>query len=130
MASDAHPEESHGSTLGPRQYVQITIGLGVITAIELAVSYSDIGSALAPILIALSAVKFAVVVALFMHLKFESRLFTQMFLLGLVLATAVLIALIAILWNDPSDALGGEELPPLEHSEESRELFLGADRLL
>ncbi len=131
MAGDAHAEQSHGSPLGPRQYIYITIGLGVVTALELVASYSDIRTTvLVPTLIVLSALKFAVVVALFMHLRFESGLFTRMFVLGLVLGTGVLIALISLFWNDPSDALGGEELPPLEHSEESRELFIESDRLL
>lgn len=131
MTSDAHAEESHGSPLGPRQYIQITIGLGVITALELVASYSDMPtSALVPILIVMSAVKFAVVVALFMHLRFEPGIFTKMFVLGLFLGGAILIALISLFWNDPSDALGGEELPPLEHSSEAHELFLGAERLL
>lgn len=131
MASDAHAEESHGSPLGPRQYIQITVGLAVITALELAVSYSGLAtSVFVPMLIIMSAVKFAVVVALFMHLRFEPGIFTKMFVLGLFLASAILIALIALFWSDPSDALGGEELPPLEHSSEADELFLGAERLL
>jgi hypothetical protein len=32
-----------------------------------------------------------------------------MFLCGLLLGTAILIALVALFWNDPSDALGGVE---------------------
>ncbi|MDA0352283.1 MAG: cytochrome C oxidase subunit IV [Chloroflexi bacterium] len=128
MASNAHAaEESHGSPLGPKQYIQITIGLGIITAVELAVSYAGLATAVfVPILIILSGVKFAVVVALFMHLRFESRLFTQMFLFGLVLASAILISLLAVFWNDPSDALGGGELPPLEGHGAAHQLFLGA----
>lgn len=130
MASEAHAAESHGSPYGPREYIIITLFLAVITLIEFALSYSGLGTALlATLLIALSAVKFAAVVALFMHLRFESRLFTQMFLFGLILGTAILLALIAVFWTSSSDAIGGdEELPPLEHHEESREFFLGAER--
>lgn len=132
MASDVHAEQSHGSPLGPRQYIYITLGLAVITAVELAASYSDLSTNLiVPALIIMSAIKFGVVVALFMHLKFESSLFTKMFMLGLVLGASILIALISLFWNDPSDAVGPDgELPPLEHSEESRELFFEGDRLL
>ena len=131
MASDAHAEQSHGSPLGIRQYVYITLFLGVITVVELALSYSGwAASVFVPMLIVLSAVKFVVVVAFFMHLRFEARIFTQMFFFGLVLGAAILLALIAVFWNDPSDALGGEELPPLEHHDEARELSFEADWLL
>ncbi len=132
MASDAHAEQSHGSPLGPREYIYITIGLAIVTLVELALSYTDLATVpLAALPIILSAVKFAVVVGLFMHLRFEARLFTQMFMFGLILGAAILIALIMLFWNDPSDALGGEELPPLEHhDDESRQWFSDTDKLL
>ena len=115
MASDAHTKGS-GSTLGPRQYIQLTLGLAVVTVLEIIASYAGLGTVtLVTVLIVMSAVKFGVVVALFMHLRFESRVFTQMFMLGLILATAILIGLLALIWNDSTDALGGEELPPWEH---------------
>ena len=107
MASDAQATETHGPPLKPRQYLLIGLILTVLTVVELWVSYSSLGSVLVPILLILSAVKFIMVVALFMHLKFESRLFTWMFLFGLLLGGAILIALIALFWNDPSDAIGG-----------------------
>lgn len=115
MASDAHAAETHGSPLKPRQYLLIGLILTVITAVELWVSYSSLGSLLVPILIILSAVKFVIVVALFMHLKFESRIFTTMFLFGLLLGGAILIALIALFWTDGSDALGGGDIAPIDH---------------
>ena len=119
MASDAPAAETHGSPLGPREYILIGLGLTVITVVELIASYQELGSALVPILIVLSAVKFVIVVALFMHLKFESRLFTVMFLFGILLGSAILIALISLFWNDPSDAVGGVE----EGSEAARLLL-------
>jgi cytochrome c oxidase subunit 4 len=131
MASNAHAEQSHGSPLNIRQYIYITLFLGVVTVVELALSYSGwAASVFVPMLIVLSAVKFGVVVALFMHLRFEARLFTQMFVFGLVLGAAILLALIGLFWNDPSDALGGEELPPLEHHGAAHQLFLGAEDTL
>ncbi len=134
MASDAHTaEKAHGSPYGPREYIIITLILAVVTAVEFALSYSGLATLpLATLLILLSAVKFIAVVALFMHLRFESRIFTQMFLFGFILGAAILIALIALFWTATSDAIGGdEELPPLEHHhEESRELFLDPERLV
>lgn len=95
-------EESHG--LEPMQYIQIGIGLGVITFAELAASlWFDLGNALIPILFVLSAVKFAIVVAFFMHLRFDSGLFTRMFVGAFVLAAFVLIALISLFWTDATD---------------------------
>lgn len=95
-------EQSHG--LQPMQYVWIGAGLGVITFVELVASlWLDLGNALIPILFVLSAVKFAIVVAFFMHLRFDSGLFTRMFVGAFMLAAFVLIALIALFWTDASD---------------------------
>jgi cytochrome c oxidase subunit IV len=127
MASETHAEGFHVAPLGPRQYIYITIFLGVITVAELALSYSDLAhGVLIPLLIILSAVKFGTVVALFMHLRFEARLFTQMFVFGLILGSAILVALISIFWNDTSDAVGGNanDLPPLEHEAAAPQYFL------
>jgi cytochrome c oxidase subunit 4 len=88
----------HGLTV--RQYLMIGAALTVITIIELAVSYSDLGDVTVPLLLALSAVKFATVVAYFMHLRFDSPLFTRMFVGSFFLALAILIALLSLFWGD------------------------------
>lgn len=93
-----HAAEQHGLTV--RQYLMIGAALTVITIIELAVSYSDIGDAMVPILLALSAVKFVVVVAYFMHLRFDAPIFARMFAGSFFLALAILIALISLFWLD------------------------------
>ncbi len=101
MSHAEHAEvaaEQHGLTV--RQYLMIGAALTVITIIELAVSYSDLGDAMVPILIALSAVKFAVVVAYFMHLRFDAPIFTRMFVGSLFLALAILVALLGLFWAD------------------------------
>jgi len=109
MSHDAEMSEAqHGMTV--RGYVIVGAILTVITAVELIVSYSDIGPALIPLLLALSAVKFAMVGAFFMHLRFDARLLTQMFLVGLVLATAIMIALLSLFWNDVTDAVSNAGL--------------------
>lgn len=99
-------EEPPPSTI--RQYVLTGAILTAITAVELWLSYSSLPQGLmVSLLIALSAVKFGIVVAIFMHLKFENGLLTRLFLFGLVLAAAILIALITLFWNDSTDAVGG-----------------------
>lgn len=90
--------EHDGLTI--RQYLMIGAMLTVITIIELAVSYSDLGDVMVPLLLALSAVKFAVVVGYFMHLRFDSPLFARMFVGSFFLALAVLIAFLALFWSD------------------------------
>ncbi len=95
MAHEAHASEAHG--LNPRQYVVIFVVLSVITLIELAVSYSGAGFwMLLVVLGVLSAIKFGIVVALFMHLRFDNPFFTKMFLGPLLLAASVLLALMAL----------------------------------
>jgi cytochrome c oxidase subunit 4 len=73
---------------GAREYITIATVLALITAIEVAVYYVDsLRPILPPTLIILSAVKFALVVMFYMHLKFDHPIFTGMFVFGL--ATAV-----------------------------------------
>ncbi len=102
-AHDEHPP----TTI--REYVVIGLVLTVVTAIELWASYSEdvLGGTLVPLLIVLSAFKFAVVVAMFMHLRYEHGLLTRLFSFGLVLGTAMILALAALFWNDATDAVGG-----------------------
>jgi cytochrome c oxidase subunit IV len=92
-----HPTEA--SHPGASKYIQIAVILTVITAVEVAVYYvleGPLRPLLAPVLIVLSAVKFAIVVMFYMHLKFDHRLFTGMFLFGLATATFTIIAFIAL----------------------------------
>lgn len=82
---------------GPREYVQIASVLVIITATEVAVYYAEaLRPILVPVLFVLSATKFALVAMWYMHLRFDSRLFSAFFVGGLVLAAAVLIALMAL----------------------------------
>ncbi len=102
--------ESHGehppTTI--REYVLIGIVLTVVTAVELWVSYSGMSfGLLVGVLMVLSAFKFAVVVAMFMHLRFENGLLWRLFSFGLILGTAIILALTALFWNDRTDIVGG-----------------------
>ncbi|MEN3316359.1 MAG: cytochrome c oxidase subunit, partial [Acidimicrobiaceae bacterium] len=72
------------------QYVLIALFLAAITAIEVAVYYIDaLKDTLVPILLTFAVIKFTVVVAFFMHLRFDSRLFRRLFVLGIILALFV-----------------------------------------
>ena len=82
------PIEAHHP--GPRQYVFVAVILAIVTAIEVAIYYIPfLEDWLVPLLIAFLVVKFVMVVAWFMHLKFDSRMFRRLFLTGLILAFVV-----------------------------------------
>ena len=92
--ASTHEIEHHP---GPMKYIQIAVVLTLITAVEVTVYYiHPLRPVLPPILIALSAVKFALVVMFYMHLKFDSRLFTAMFVFGLITAGFTAIAFLAL----------------------------------
>jgi cytochrome c oxidase subunit 4 len=71
--------------------------LTVITAVEVAIFYIPaLASVLVPTLLVLSTAKFAMVVMFFMHLKFDSKIFSGVFLAGLVLAAFMTGALFVL----------------------------------
>jgi len=71
----------------PRDYLFIALILAVITAAEVAVTYADaLDAVVAPLLIVMSGAKFTIVVGYFMHLKFEQKLYRNLFLIGLIAA--------------------------------------------
>ena len=81
----------------PRTYAKIAAILGVITAVEVGIFYIEaIKDLLVPIFIVLSAVKFALVAMFYMHLKFDERLFSVLFVGGLILASIVILALMTL----------------------------------
>lgn len=94
-AISEHEELEHHPS--PRQYVNIAIILSIVTALEVAIFYIDtVRDILVPSLLALSAIKFALVVLWFMHLKFDSHLFRRLFVTGLVLAGIVFAVVLTI----------------------------------
>ncbi len=93
---DAHDDhdDHHGPT--DKQYIIIAVWLGVLTALEVATAFEQVeewlGVTLIPVLLLMMFVKFGVVAAYFMHLKFDNKVLTQLFAFGMVLATAVYVA--------------------------------------
>ena len=82
---------------GAAQYVKIAIILTVITAIEVGVYYVDaLRPLIGPVLISLSVVKFCIVVMYYMHLKFDHRLFSGLFLFGMATAVFTIIVFIGL----------------------------------
>ena len=88
---DSHDDwhgQGHGLTdLG---YVQVALALAIITGLEVWASYTDwLGAAFLPVLLVLMVVKFFSVVLFFMHLRFDSKIFSALFYAGLFLAVGV-----------------------------------------
>lgn len=82
---------------GAKEYLAIATVLVVITAVEVAVFYIPaLKPVIVPLLLVLSAVKFALVAAFYMHLKFDHRLFTWLFVMPMLLATFVILALLKL----------------------------------
>jgi cytochrome c oxidase subunit 4 len=76
-------------------YLRVAAALVILTVLEVGVFYvPQFHPVLVPVLLVLSAAKFALVVMFYMHLKADSKLFT--FLLGapLLLAVGVMVALL------------------------------------
>ncbi len=73
--------------------------LAVITIIEIGIFYVDQAGARISSLLLLSAIKFALVIMFFMHLKGDRRFFSALFVAPVFLGAAVLIALIALFDN-------------------------------
>ena len=109
-SQDEHPT--------PTLYAQIAGILLAITIIEVVVVIVDIGTLiLIPVLLILSAIKFGFVIGYYMHLKFDHKLFSTMFLGGLFLAIGVMAALIGLFSNFtlPSDTVLAESSSHEKH---------------
>ena len=98
MSSDNH---DHGSI-----FLKVLIGLGVLTALTVGLSYVDFGSKAVNIAVGLlvAVVKASLVVLFFMHLKWEKRWW-----LGMVLFPVALVMII-IFSNFPDTGLSGQHL--------------------
>jgi cytochrome c oxidase subunit 4 len=98
MAHEHPGEHGHEAHEHPtwKQYKWVALILTVITAVEVWVYYipSFVASSFfVPALLIMSAVKFAIVVLYYMHLKYDHRLFRALFTGPLVIAIATILGL-------------------------------------
>ena len=90
-------EEVHTGHPTAMTYFKVAMALSVITAIEVGIFYLTwLGHGIIPILAVLSIAKFALVGMFYMHLKYDHQLFSSMFVAGLVTATGIVFALMAL----------------------------------
>jgi cytochrome c oxidase subunit IV len=90
-------EQAHAST---GTYVRIAAILVMVTLIEVGVFYVPaFQPVLVPLLLALSALKFVLVVLFYMHLKFDNPLFAFLFGGPLLLAIGVMIGLLFLFFG-------------------------------
>ncbi len=94
QAAMQHGERKEAAHPSPLTYVAVAMTLAVITAIEVGIFYiTGLGHAIIPVLVILSAGKFALVAMFYMHLRYDARLFSAFFAGGLALAAALVFAL-------------------------------------
>lgn len=92
-----HAEHGHGEHKPTSFYVKVALFLAVLTALETATYWvvEELGVFLVPSLLIMMAVKFVIVASLFMHLKWDSKIFSWLFYSGLILAIGVYVAFLA-----------------------------------
>lgn len=93
-STESH-EETHEHGMSDAGYIKIALILAAITALEVSTYYVDFGPLFLPSLIIMMVVKFFMVVSYFMHLKFDNKLFSLMFYIGLGLALFVYFTALA-----------------------------------
>lgn len=88
--AESHDDEHHHPS--DWEYIKIAIILAVLTAIEVAMYFLEDSLNRATLFIGLTVlmiIKFVMVIAYFMHLKYDTPWFRRVFVAGLVLAMAV-----------------------------------------
>ncbi|MEW6129087.1 MAG: cytochrome C oxidase subunit IV family protein [Acidobacteriota bacterium] len=111
---DAHDDHHGGSN---RENIFIWGGLLLLTGIEVVLGYYKVGViTMLIILIGLSLIKAAMIVAYFMHMKFE----TKPFILTVIPVMIVLLCLFAILFPDGNRLFNNRPDPAIQkvHAEE------------
>lgn len=78
-------------------YFFIFVMLAVFTLIETLVSYVQQEAIKLPTLVVLSVIKVLLVLLYFMHLKFDSKLFSYLFIVGCVLSIPLILVMMVVM---------------------------------
>ena len=104
-APEAEGLDAHAAAHpGPAMYVKIGVILFVLTAVEVLLYEAthrgwlgeSMHSLFVPVLLILSAAKFALVAMYYMHLKQDSKLFSGLFVFPLIIAAVIIVSLMAL----------------------------------
>lgn len=104
--ADVVPHDSHAADHGHGHahdhhvpsdgyFIKVALVLAVVTALETSTYWwgdwfdGNLDSVVVPALLIMMAIKFFMIASIFMHLKFDSKIFSFMFYAGLVLAVGV-----------------------------------------
>ena len=89
------PGEGHATV---QTYIRVAVVLGILTAIEIGALYVPglPRHLLVALLLVFSILKFALVVAFFMHLRYDNKLLTALFVGPLLIAMLIILALMAL----------------------------------
>ncbi len=83
-------------------YIQIAVVLAILTAMEFSTYFIDFGPLGVPLLLVLMTIKFALIVGFFMHLKFDTDLYSKLLLTGLIGALVLYLVVFAALGEIPA----------------------------
>ena len=78
-------------------YVKVAVVLTLVTALEVGVIYiRQLSPIIVPLLLSMSILKFSLVVMFFMHLRYDARPLTIVFVGPLLIATGLAVALMTL----------------------------------
>ena len=108
MHAPAHAADAAHDHPSTGLYVKIGVVLFILTALEVGayeVAHADaatglttaVAGVLIPVLLVLSAAKFALVAMFYMHLKNDGQVLSGVFIFSLIIATIVIIALMVLM---------------------------------
>ncbi len=88
---------SHRTMERSVNYLGIFILLAVLTLVETLASYLQQAAVKFPVLVAISLIKAVLVLLYFMHLKFDSRVFSYLFIAGCLLSIPLILVMIFVM---------------------------------
>ena len=105
MSAHTTPGPAHGAEAqlashehaSVRTYIRVALILTLVTALEVGVIYIRLLTPIVvPLLLVMAAAKFALVVMFFMHLRYDARPLTTLFLGPLIIASLLGVALMTL----------------------------------
>ena len=100
-SSRAAPAEAHapgGGHATVQTYIRVAVVLAILTAIEIGALYVPglPSHVLVTLLLFFSVLKFALVVGFFMHLRYDNKILTALFVGPLLIAMCIILAIMAL----------------------------------